>query len=134
MSFDPEPYAAGLRELNERERRRIAGRAARARDVAKRIATRIGESDSSVRTVYLFGSLAAGEPRRLDFDIDLAIEGGDVYAAEAVAEAATGGESAVACDIVSLERLPEHVRDRIHASGIVLYRRGHPVTQPPASA
>lgn len=134
MPFDPEPYAAGLRALNDRERRRIARRAAQARKTAKRIATRIGESDSSVRAVYLFGSLAADEPRRLDFDIDLAIEGGDVYAAETVAEAATAEESAVPCDIVSLDRLPEHVRDRIHASGLVLYRRGHPVTQSPASA
>lgn len=128
MPFDPEPYAAGLRELNNRERRRIAERAARARDAAKRIAARVGESDPSIRTVYLFGSLATGEPRRLDFDIDLAIEGGDVYAAETVAEtvsadAVTGGEATFPCDIVSLERLPEHVRDRIHASGLVLYRR-----------
>ena len=119
MAFDPEPYAAKLRELNDRERARTAGRAARERDAAGRIACRIGKSDACVRAVYLFGSPAGGVPERADFDIDLALKGGDVYAAQSLAEGAP-----VPCDVVSLERLPGHVRDRIHASGVVLYRRG----------
>ena len=93
-------------------------RAAAAREEAARLAARIARADPAVRAVYLFGSLAAGTPRSVRFDIDLAIDGGDVYAAEAVAE-----ESAFACDVVSLERLPDHVQTRIRSTGTVLFER-----------
>ncbi|HKJ85958.1 MAG TPA: nucleotidyltransferase domain-containing protein [Spirochaetia bacterium] len=118
MPFDPERYAAGLRRENERERETIALEASRAREEAARIATQIGSADSNVRSVYLFGSLASGEPRSRDFDIDLAIEGGDVFAAEEVAEAAS-----FPVDVVALDRVPKATRERILASGRRLYSR-----------
>lgn len=118
MPFDPEPYAAGLRRRESRRRRQIAEDAARAREEAVRLARAIGEADDDVRMVYLFGSLAAGEPGREDFDIDLAIDGGDVYAAEARAET-----SPFSVDLVDLSRLPAATAGRIRAGGTVLYSR-----------
>lgn len=76
MPFDPRPCAAGLRRLNERERERTAQRAVTARARAADLARRIGEHDSMVRCVYLFGSLQREVPRNPDFDIDLALDGG----------------------------------------------------------
>jgi len=119
MPFDPEPYAAGLRRENEREAAAIRESARRARAEARRLAAEIGAADAAVRAVFLFGSLAAGEPRRLDFDIDLALDGGDVYAAEEIAESCP-----FEVDVVSLVRLPEETQKRIRESGEVLYRWG----------
>lgn len=118
MPFDPERYAAGLREANRREHAQIAVRAGHAREEAARLARSIADTDPTVQAVYLFGSLAEGEPRRLDFDIDLAIDGGDVYAAEAATE-----QSTFSVDVVALDRVPEHVRERIEHHGRLLYRR-----------
>ena len=119
MPFDPEHYAAGLRRENEREASAIRESARRARAEAGRLAAEIGAADAGVRVVYLFGSLASGEPQHLDFDIDLALDGGAVYAAEEVAES-----SSFEVDVVLLARLPEKTRTRIRESGEVLFTRG----------
>jgi predicted nucleotidyltransferase len=119
MPFDPERYAAGLRRENEREVVAIRESARRARAEAHRLAAEIGASDAGVRVVYLFGSLTSGEPQHLDFDIDLALDGGDVYAADEIAES-----SPFEVDVVSLARLPEEKRNRIRESGEVLFTRG----------
>lgn len=118
MPFDPERYAAGLRRENAREAERIRKAARQARSEALRIAGAIGQADSEVRAVYLFGSLTGDGPRHLHFDIDLALEGGDVYAAEEIAETAS-----FPVDIVSLKRLPEDTRERIRQSGEELYSK-----------
>lgn len=116
MPFDPEPYAEGIRKLNEQEARETADRAARARSEASRLAEVIGSADQSISKVYLFGSLVGAGPHRPDFDIDLAIQGGDVYRAMEVAE-----RSDWAVDVVQYDLLPEHVQKRIRERGRVLY-------------
>ncbi len=118
-AFDPEPYAEGIRALNERERAAIAERAAKARLEAERLARAIGAADPEVQAVYLFGSLASGEPTRLDFDIDLALDGGDPYAAMDLAEG-----SPFSVDIANLRLLPEGVRKHVVSAGLALFRRG----------
>jgi predicted nucleotidyltransferase len=115
MSFDPEPFVRHYREANAREEALIAERAARALDEAKRLAREIRAADQGVRGVILFGSLAEGGPRRIDFDIDLALEGGDLYRALDIVE-----DSSFDVDLVSLERLHDHVRARILEKGIRL--------------
>lgn len=115
MSFDPERYAAGIRVANERERKAIDERMQRARSEAQRLAERIKASDSAVRAVYLFGSVAEGSASRIDFDIDLALEGGDTYKALDLTET-----SDFEVDVVALARLPTHVRERILDRGILL--------------
>ncbi len=117
-AFDPKPYAAGLRRQNAREAACIQEGTERARAEAQTIARRIGGADPSAKAIYLFGSLAGDGPRHVNFDIDLALDGGDVYAAEAIAE-----DAEFSVDLVSLDRLPADMRDRIKAHGKVVYRR-----------
>lgn len=72
------------------------------------------------RPVCLRGgaSVLSAPPTRLDFDIDLALEGGDIYQAMDVAE---GSEFPV--DLVELRLLPPRMRERILAGGVVLVRQ-----------
>ncbi len=118
MPFDPRSYAAGLRRLNRREQERTAQRAVDARRVATQLAQHIGAQDPAVKRVYLFGSLNGGVPRNSDFDIDLALDGGDVLRAMELAE-----ESDFLVDVVSLQRLPTHVARKITNDGTILYHR-----------
>ena len=118
MSFDPKPYAEGIRRLNDLERRRTAERARAALDEATSLSERMAAADRGITRIYLFGSLAGGAPRNPDFDIDLAIEGGDLYRALEVTET-----SSFEVDLISLERVAEHVRRRILESGRILYER-----------
>ena len=118
MKFDPRPYAEHYRAENEAELRAIRDRASAALAEARCLAERILREDSGVRAVILFGSLAEDGPRRKDFDIDLALDGGDLYKALDSVE-----DSAFDVDVVKLERLPPHVRARVDARGIVLAKQ-----------
>jgi predicted nucleotidyltransferase len=115
MSFDPRPYIAYYKSKNEEEERLIRARAADALHEARRLAREIRAADPTVRAVILFGSLAEEGPRRLDFDIDLALQGGDVFKAMDVTEG-----SPFDVDVVDFERLPEHIRTRIRTRGVIL--------------
>jgi predicted nucleotidyltransferase len=121
MPFDAERYAAGLRRLNRREEEEIRTRADEARKVAENLAQRIGSTDPEVERVYLFGSLLQPSPRSRAFDIDLAIDGGDIDTAVALTEEPPFSDWSV--DIVNLRRLPDHITKRICSTGAVLYRR-----------
>jgi predicted nucleotidyltransferase len=115
MSFDPERYAAGLRRCNDRERARIEGRRLEALAEASRLAAALRSSDPTIGRVILFGSVAKGQPSREDFDIDLALDGGDLYAALDITEA-----SRFKVDLVSLALLPEGMRKSVLDQGRVL--------------
>lgn len=118
MKFDPTPYAEGIRRLNAKEQREIDKRAGLAVSEAKRVAKLIGDSDVDIACIYLFGSLAEGKPKKLQFDIDLAFQGGNVYRAVEIAE-----ESDFKIDVVQLDRLPKHIRERVKTRGRVIYER-----------
>jgi predicted nucleotidyltransferase len=121
MKFDPGPFVDRTRAQNEEERKAIRARADAALQEARGLAARILRNDPEVRSVILFGSLAEGGPKRPDFDIDLALEGGDPYKAMDVTE-----DCAFDVDVAVLDRLPPHVRNRIGAKGIVLASRADP--------
>jgi predicted nucleotidyltransferase len=118
VSFDPESYAAGIRKLNAAERARIKASMERARGDAERLAAAILEKDPGVRRVILFGSVATGAARSEDFDIDLALDGGDVQAAMDLTEGL-----AFRVDLLSLARAPESVRRAILERGVVVGER-----------
>lgn len=118
MNFDPRPYIEGIKRANKAEQAEIERRAHGARREAGLLAARIAECDRAVHRVLLFGSLAQACPTRLDFDIDLACDGGDIYSAMSIGE-----ESEFPVDIVDLNRLPEHVRRRIETDGVLLFKR-----------
>jgi predicted nucleotidyltransferase len=113
--FDPEPYAAGLKRQNGYERDAIARRLVEAVQEAHRLAGAIKAADDEVRVVYLFGSVAEGCSSNSKFDIDLAIDGGDVFKAMEITE-----RSVFEVDVVDLNLVPEHVRKRILDTGIRL--------------
>ncbi|GAB1482758.1 hypothetical protein MASR2M78_15740 [Treponema sp.] len=115
MTFDAQPYAQATKQRNEAERVQIAKRAVEATEEAKRLARAIKENDPDIKAVYLFGSLAQGTPSNLDFDIDLALDGGDTYKAMDISE-----ESAFSVDLVQLNLVPAHLRKRILETGIEL--------------
>ena len=119
MSFDPRPYARHFRALNEAEAKAISARAIEAHKEARRLAALILEADHDVVSVILFGSLAEGMPSRKEFDIDLALDGGDLYKALDITEV-----SSFDVDVVRLDLLPEHVRARIKTRCVVLASRG----------
>jgi len=113
--FDPRPFAEGLRKRNEKERRRTAIRAEEARAEARVLAAQISRL-AGIRRIYLFGSLLADLPSNPDFDIDIAIEGGDIHEAMAVCE-----RSPWNVDIVDVERVTESVSAAIRNTGRLLY-------------
>jgi predicted nucleotidyltransferase len=115
VSFDARPFIEHHRAMNEAELQGIRERASAALEEARQLAVRIRQADPEVRAVILFGSLAEEGPRRLDFDIDLALDGGDVYKALDSTEG-----SPFEVDVVRLDLMPEHVKERIKARGIVL--------------
>jgi predicted nucleotidyltransferase len=115
MSFDPQPYAEGIIRLNEAEAEEIRARASMAREEARALARAIRGGDGEVRSVYLFGSLAEGEPRHLGFDIDLAIDGGDLYRALDIVEG-----SSFHVDLVDLALVPADLATRIRERGVRL--------------
>lgn len=115
MSFDPAPYADAIRAANEREQAAIKRRHEEAWAEARRLAALIRDHDPAVTDVFLFGSVAEGTPRRIDFDIDIAVSSGDIHLAmDSVAD------SAFEVDVVNLERIPDHVRRRILERGVRL--------------
>lgn len=115
MSFDPKPYAERIKAENAAEGERLKARSLLALREAERLSMMIRKADPSVRRIFLFGSLAEGIPRNPDFDIDLALDGGDVYKALDVVE-----DSDFKVDLVDLRLLPEHVRKRVLLRGKVL--------------
>lgn len=118
MSFDPAPFVRHHLKANSRELRAIRALAGKAGKEAHRLAELIVAGNPGVRRVILFGSLAEGGPRRIAFDIDLALDGGDLYKALDAVEG-----SAFEVDVVMLDRVPEHIRSRIEAKGVVLASR-----------
>lgn len=115
MRFDPKPFVEHYRAQNEAEFREIKKRAEAALIEARLLAERILHADPCVHAVILFGSLAEDGPRRKTFDIDLALDGGDLYKALDAVE-----DSDFKIDVVRLDRVSEHVRDRIKARGVFL--------------
>jgi predicted nucleotidyltransferase len=87
----------------------------KAQHEAKRLSTEIAKLDG-VRRVIHFGSSASGRNFRLDSDIDLAIEGGDVLEAMKVAES-----SAFRVEIVDIAMVPEPLRELMLQEGIIIH-------------
>ena len=111
-------YARAWRLRNEARTADLRRLVADARAEALRLADMLVH-DFRASRVILFGSVARGDPRRTDFDIDLAVAG---IAAERWFEA--GGAARLAStrrvEIVNLEAVRDALRDRILTEGIVL--------------
>jgi predicted nucleotidyltransferase len=105
------------REENARVERACIARLEAARTEARRLAALLSGLPGVAR-ILLFGSSATGFNFRLDSDIDLALQGGDVLEAMATAET-----SAFKVDIIDLEGSSSLFRRRIEKEGLVLYEK-----------
>ena len=85
---------------------------------AHRLARAFAEADSELRSVRLFGSLLPGRNYRDGSDIDLAVEGGDIFSFVKIAEV-----SPCSVDVVELAGLRESIADRVRHEGVVLYEK-----------
>lgn len=113
--FDPEKYAKNIRAQNAELRKKIDERLVVAYNEAESLAQKIKENDKEVKAVYLFGSVARKNAFRLDFDIDLALEGGDVYKAMDIVD-----ESDFKVDLVSLALMSPERRELLLLNAIRL--------------
>ncbi len=104
------------RRRNRAAERRRAERLARARREAPRVAAELARVDPGVREVWLFGSVATGRIGRDDFDIDLAVHGGDVISLYARLP-----NSEFEVDLVDLDSVGERFRDMVYRRGERLY-------------
>jgi hypothetical protein len=114
--FDIEAAARRINEANRREDERIAARRIAAQEEARRIATGLRAKDSGIRAVWGFGSVfETYRPFRMDSDIDLAIEGGDIVRLISVAE-----KSAFAVDLIDITDCEDEFARGIRARGRLL--------------
>lgn len=111
MSFDPRSYAQGIIASNSQEQKLILLRLQKAQTEAQRIISLLIRDAGCIKA-QLFGSVATGRVRNLDFDIDIAIWGGDGLTAQGIAL-----NSDFKIDLVEYERAPDHVKWSIDRVG-----------------
>lgn len=71
-----------------------------------------------MKRVVRFGSVSSGRVRTLGFDIDLAVEGGDLLQAWRIAD-----ESSYAVDVVDLDHVIPGFHSAVEKQGEVRYER-----------
>ena len=80
-AFDLALAAARINAENRRESEKAAARRLEARKEGERLAALLRKADPHVVRIWGFGSVfEASRPFRMDSDIDLALEGGDIVA------------------------------------------------------
>lgn len=114
MNFDVRPYIEYWNAKNRQERKTLVRRREEGLLEARRLAQTL-RAEALVEKVVLFGSLAEGELANANFDIDLAIQGGDTQKAFRLAVS-----DVFRVDLVEYKELPLHVRLRIDAKGLTL--------------
>ena len=102
---------------NAREAVQIALRLDAARALARDLASSLS-GYPQVRRVFFFGSASTGRDFRLDSDIDLAVEGGDILSHRALVEVAP-----IPVDVVDFLALPPLLREGIESEGELLYEK-----------
>jgi len=88
--FDIEAAARRINEENRKEDERAAARREAAQTEARTIAAEFRARDATIRLIWCFGStFDMSRPYRMDSDIDIAIEGGDILELVSITEAST---------------------------------------------
>jgi predicted nucleotidyltransferase len=115
-SFDIAEAARRINSENREEAEQAAARRREAREEAVRIAAELRAKDPCIKGIWGFGStFEPALPYRLDSDIDLAIEGGDIIALLAVAERAR-----FKVDLVDIGDRDDYFARRIRSEGVAL--------------
>ncbi|MDP3177587.1 MAG: hypothetical protein Q8M76_06760 [Spirochaetaceae bacterium] len=115
-TFDLAEAARRINRENREEAERASARRQEARDEAVRLAAELRAKDPCIKRIWGFGStFEQALPYRLDSDIDLAIEGGDIYTLQTVAEA-----SRIEVDLVDISDRDDYFARRIRSEGAAL--------------
>ncbi len=113
--------AAAINERNRRQRieleRTLQKRKTAARAEVDRLVQQFRRTDPALRRVVLFGSLARDEVKRLDFDIDMAVDT-ERYS-ELLGPAL---ESEFKVDLVDLRTASPYIRRSVERDGIEVHR------------
>jgi predicted nucleotidyltransferase len=89
-NFDVEAAARRINDENGKEDRLRAERRIDAQIEARRIAAEFRAHNESISRIWCFGStFDVSRPYRMDSDIDLAVEGGDILKLISIAEASS---------------------------------------------
>jgi predicted nucleotidyltransferase len=111
-------FARRARTAAAERDRLIAARQKAALVQIEDLVRRFRREDPHIRTIILFGSLAAGTPRNPHFDIDLAVDSDRYWELLGIAL-----DQPIPVDLADLPQTSSHIRDRILAEGTVLYER-----------
>ena len=113
--------AAAINRRNARRRpaleQALARRVKEAHREVSRLVERFREADPELHSVVLFGSLARNEVKRIDFDIDLAVET-DRYSQ--LLDIAL--ESAFKVDLIDLVAASSYIKRSVRREGLERYR------------
>lgn len=116
--FDPSPYRSGWERSGRERAHAISDRLARARAFLPELVDAILRVDPDIKKILLFGSIAKGRVRHLDFDIDIAVDS-DRY----VRIVAWALRQEWRIDVVDLRSVAGSPLEGIANEGEVLYER-----------
>jgi predicted nucleotidyltransferase len=119
MTFDWKAWDVAEARRTSMMEAKLEARLERALTAARRIAGELLHEDPGITKIVLFGSTARKNPRSLDFDIDLAVEGASSIAVLETRAVAPG----FSIDLVRLESLTGRLRENIASEGVILYAR-----------
>lgn len=122
MAVDVDTVAAAHRARDAATRAAVAARAARLREGAARAAVSIA-SEAGARRVWLFGSLAWGEPHEAS-DVDLLIEGAAPATWQRACAIAEDLVRGARVDVVYCSDAPAELVRRVHEQGVLLHDAG----------
>lgn len=116
--FDLKRAAARVNEENRKETEREIARRAEARQEGRRLAASLRQADPKIARIWGFGS-AFEDSRsfRMDSDIDLAIEGGDIVTLYSIVLS-----SPFKVDLIDITGKADEFAESIRERGIALYR------------
>ena len=117
---DLSPYVETIRRRMKLEEAAKKKQIERAHLEVERLVSDFQELDPAIRKIVLFGSLASGNVRSRDFDIDIAVDCSPDRYLHLVSR---GLNSPFRVDVVELASVADYIRDAIDKSGVVLYER-----------
>lgn len=117
-SFDPAPYREGLKRRRARYEQALEERIREAHAFLKELVEAFRTIDPDVQKIVLFGSLAWGKPKRLDFDIDVAVR------SERYLKLVSWTlDQTWKIDLVDLDQVSGSVLEGLEETGVVLYEK-----------
>jgi predicted nucleotidyltransferase len=116
MSFDIEAAARRMNEENRKENARVVARRKAARAESRRLAAELRAKDSTIIRIWGFGStFEDSRPFRMDSDIDIAIEGGDIIKLVLITES-----SVFKVDLIDIGDVEDGFAESVRQRGTVL--------------